>query len=183
MLIRRALLCDVEAIAEIHTASWAECYDFIPSEVHEARNLEVRLEQWSRVVLRPMRDELLLAVCLNGSVEGFAYCKANDDVGIEADGELTAAYFRPAMRGGKSGPRVMRVMLEHFRALGFSSASIWVFDENPVRRWYRALGWRLSVNRDRMIAGCAVPESGLICDDLPAMITRLTKICERADEI
>jgi len=168
---------DIPQIAKVHVDCWAEVYPFIPRSVHKARDLAFRERQWHETIVRCDHEELLLKLSLDEEIGGFAYCRRNCDGAIDADGELTAAYFLPRFRGGAVDPFVMRLMLQHFRERGLRSASIWVFDQNPTRLWYRALGWRVAVRRTRNLNGHAIPETGLICTDLSPMIDRLTALC------
>ena len=75
-----------------------------------------------------------------------------------------SSFRRFIYRGGRSGAGIgralMGVMAEHLIAKGFSSASVWVFRDNPdARLFYEALGGeKTGIDGEWTILGVALPD-------------------------
>ncbi|MBR9651892.1 GNAT family N-acetyltransferase [Thalassovita aquimarina] len=165
---------DVEAIASVHVACWAECYPFLPLGLHEKRGILERAEQWRRRIVDP---GLSCTYVLEdaGRIVGFSHVMDNRDTDIAAQAELHACYFLPEYRRLPAGPQMMLRLLDHVDTIGWTSFCLWAWLQNPVRRTYGALGLHPEVRRDRVIEGYSAPEIGYVCNDIPAVRRRLER--------
>ena len=169
---------DLRIITEIHIKCWAEVYSFIPKEVHQLRTFEYRFQQWKAVLENPAYGSMLFVLRDTDKVVGFCYCTRNKDKDIQASSELHAAYILPEWRGGVSGPLMMQAMVRHLLNLHLTPICLWAFDENPIQRWYRMMGWKKVVSRNRNIAGYGIPEGGFICQNPNKLLKRLNSIID-----
>ncbi|WP_366525122.1 GNAT family N-acetyltransferase [uncultured Roseibium sp.] len=152
----------------------------MPDEVHKARSKDYRERQWSNWFEQRPAGEILIVLTDDETVVGFALSKPNNDSDIDAAGEMHAGYILPDYRGGISGPALMKALAERMQSLGQWPACIWAFKENPHRRFYTALGWHPVVERDRVIAGAAIPEVGYTSPDYSDLSGRLDRMLASA---
>lgn len=174
--VRRAVISDVERIAEIHTECWREVYSFMPAKVHAARGYHHRLKQWQEWFAVPKANHALYVLLVSQTVVGFAVAKPNSDPGINALGEFHACYIIPSYRGGAAGPLAMMALAAFLNEQGLFPACIWAFRSNPYRRIYPALGCIPKIFRDRVIAGVSLPEIGYLVPDYSSLVTRLERM-------
>jgi ribosomal protein S18 acetylase RimI-like enzyme len=146
ILIREAVEGDVEGIAGVHVQGWRESYkDFLSPEALAGLSVEERMRMWQGAFRQPNpRARLLVAETDGGAIVGFA-CggpigrESTDVLGTEA--EIFAIYLLDKVKRQGVGRRLMRGVLDHLTAHGFSSVGLWVLKENlPARRFYEALG-------------------------------------------
>lgn len=139
---------DVEAVAELHIASWRAAYrGVVPDRVLDGDEFaDGRRHRWRHRFDEPHGPgrATLVAVTDRGVV-GFA------DIGPERPqaggvergwGEVYAFYLHPAAWGtGAAGP-LMAGAVDHLRASGYADAALWVFRDNPrARAFYARAGW------------------------------------------
>jgi len=143
LIIRKALLEDAPACAEIHSRGWESAYaDLVPAEYLAQRRTQ-RPERWRDILSGGGKGDTFVAV-LDGSVVGFmGVGPAQDD---DLDGtfyEVYSLYLHPDVYRLGIG----RALIEHAHALarekGKAAMALWVFEENaPSRRFYEACGYR-----------------------------------------
>ena len=147
-LIRRARLGDAASIAKIHVLSWQESYAALfPKEALDAMDVDERIARWREILSAQGQggpDATFLFCDAQGVPSGFGGCgRQRGDRLAQAGfhGEFHALYLlRRAQRRG-AGRALMAEMAAHLSAAGFTSASVWVFRDNPpARRFYEALG-------------------------------------------
>lgn len=176
--VRAAVRADFEVIARIHVECWAECYGFIPLSVHSARSFEYRCAQWRRdLVPDRQRGAQTLVLLDRGEVVGFSHLKPADAADFDGAGyELHSMYLRGAARGGVGSLLLLRAHLVWLAARGARSFAVWVFCENPMRRAYLAVGFKIRVRRNRVLCGVAVPELGLISPAIEVLAARVDRL-------
>lgn len=182
MYLREARLADVEPIANLHVRLWRECYSFMPKAVHDARGVGVRRKQWARALTDDaQRIEPAGCLVFGGEICGFWQVKENHDTDIPAyvSHELHSCYLLGQFRGTCAGPKCLQAMARAIVDRGGQSASVWVFRNNPIKHVYRSLGFRPHIERERVIAGCALPELGLIVDDVEKLEARMARYISR----
>ncbi len=146
----------------------------MPSAVHEARSAHFRLIQWKEVLKTQESGAALFALRTNdGEIVGFAYCEPNKDKDLDVKGELKAAYIMPEYRGGVSGPLLASAMVRYLLRHNIRTMGCWAFDQNKVQRWYRLLGFKRVIRRNRIIENVAIPESGFVYPDPIKLLDRL----------
>lgn len=171
---------DIRIIARIHTECWREAYPFMPGQVHLNRNYQFRLEQWNDWLADRSGLRAVFVVEAANQIVGFAAVKPNDDPDIDAIGDLHACYLLPEYRGTSLGPLAMREMASFLYNSGQWPACIWAFRESPYRRIYPQLGAVATVFRDRVIAGCRLPEIGYLVSDYEIFAQRLNRMISSA---
>jgi ribosomal protein S18 acetylase RimI-like enzyme len=134
MEIRPANLDDVPAIASIHSASWRDAYSgFLPAD-YLAGQVQLDLQAyWEQQEILP-QDVVLVADTTDGPV-GFVavWCRPSPFV--------DNLHVTPSMRSRGIGASLMRAAAGRLRALGHSTAYLWVFDSNVAAiRFYERLG-------------------------------------------
>lgn len=181
MIITEATSLNINMLSEIHVKCWREVYHFIPDEIHKARSLEYRKKQWLDVIKKNEFGTKLYVVKQNANsdVVGFCFCKPNHDDEIDAKSELHAAYVLPGYRGGNTGPIMMHKMVDYLLGCQLDPICLWAFDENPITRWYKFIGWTPVVRRQRNICGVEIPETGFVCKDASKLRNRLINLLDK----
>lgn len=165
--IRRAYMDDAEIIARLHVEAWRESYaSLMPPEALSLLSVEEQAERW-RDIFRNHGDDRVGAVFLAhgeaGSPCGFAACGRQRSPRLAEAGfpvEFSGLYLlRRAQRRG-IGRALIGVMAAHLIAKGFSSASVWVFRDNPdARLFYEALGGeKTSIDGEWTTQGVTLPD-------------------------
>lgn len=96
--------------------------------------------------MEPEPSHSVLVADDEGAVVGFAACGESRDAAGE--GELYGIYVSADSWGSSAGPGLMRAALERLRADGFSTATLWVLEDNPrARRFYEREGWSVDGGR------------------------------------
>jgi len=161
ILIREASVADAEGIARVKIATWRVAYAGIVPDSHLA-GLEIR-EQTERMRERwlshgPSSAATFVAES-GGAVVGFATGGLQRDSTLVFDGELYAIYVLPEFQRQRIGHRFVLAVVERLVALGCTSMSVWVFAENPARRFYERLGGKdLGREKEIEIAGKGLTE-------------------------
>ena len=140
MQVRRAVLDDAAAIAEVHTRSWQGAYEHVfGAERLAAIDVNGRRAMWERSLERGVRD-VHVAVDGGGAVVGFVGTGPSRDP--DAAGELGEIYVLPEALGTGVGHALMAAAIEAMEARGYADAILWVLDDNPrARAFYEREGW------------------------------------------
>lgn len=175
--VRHALKTDVSDIARIHASCWQEAYSFLPAGMRNNRNYTYRKKQWNSWFSNPVEKEALFVLLNNNEVIGFGFCCQNKDDDIpDALGELHAAYVMPEYRGGISGPILLREMMRHLADVNLLPASLWAWQQNPIRITYGQWGFVRKIRRDRTVGGYTAAEVGYITPNAYQLIERLDRV-------
>ena len=165
--IRRATADDAEIVARIHVAAWRESYaSIMPPEALNALNVEEQAARWRDVFRGEASDDasaVFLALGEGEQPRGFGACGRQRGPRLAEAGfpvEFSALYLSRRARRRGIGRALMGVMAEHLIAKGFSSASVWVFRDNPdARLFYEALGGeKTGIDGEWTILGVALPD-------------------------
>lgn len=175
MHVTKAILEDINTIAEVHCECWKDTYRFIPKEIHQLRSLEFRRAQWTKAVETPLPGECLFALKTGEKkVVGFTYCRPNEDAEIDAASELHATYVLKTHRGGIAGPLLKFTAMNHLQKIKKLPMCFWAFDQNrPAMIIHRSWGWKPVVKRQRIINGVAIDETGFFHPDQTGLLERL----------
>ena len=147
MEIRSATVSDAGGIARVHVGSWQAAYaGLIPEQ--ELDQLDVsQFEAWRSRRIQAMdrsNSDTLVAVDDEG-IAGFVDVGPTRDEHLDPAevGELYAIYLDPSRWDRGYGRGLIVEAEEAMRRLGFSSAMLWVLEENErARSFYEAAGWR-----------------------------------------
>jgi ribosomal protein S18 acetylase RimI-like enzyme len=172
VLIRRAGLADVPAIAEVHVTAWHESYrGIVPDSVIAARGPRERASLWRDVLTGPSAATDVFVAVADGKVVGFGSCgPAADCPG--AGGEIYALYVLKRWQYRGIGSRLMRAMGAALVERDVGSVGLWVTRDNLAAiAFYRALGGTIGLARHETWSGHALPEIALMWDDASDMAT------------
>jgi GNAT superfamily N-acetyltransferase len=177
--IRRAGVDDAEIIARLHVAAWRESYAaLVPREALAAMDVSDRAARW-RDIFHAQEDDgasaVFLAMSEDDEPKGFAACGRQRVERVEAAGfagEFTAIYLLGRAQRRGLGRALMGVMAKHLIAKGLSSASVWVFRDNPdARRFYEALGGEeTGIDGEWSVLGVTLPDMSYGWRDLSKLV-------------
>ena len=143
MIIRKASLDDVHAIAAIHVTSWQDTYrGILPDQLLDSLDAHERAKLWSSWLKAPGFQAF---VADDGELLGFtAVCPARPIAAPPENAiEITHLYVAPGARGKGVGAKLLRHALA--AASDSSPVLLWVLEENHnARRFYEHFGF----NRD-----------------------------------
>jgi RimJ/RimL family protein N-acetyltransferase len=144
MNVRRALLDDAGAIANVHLQTWREAYEHVfGAERLAAESIEARVAMWERILTAGLSDVFVAA---DDGVVGFV--STGDSRDADADAELFAIYVLPRAWGTGAGTGLMHAGMDAMRARATGDAVLWVLEDNPrARRFYEREGWTLDGER------------------------------------
>ena len=156
MLVRPARREDAAAIADVHVRTWQAAYEHIFGAKRLAGIEERRRIQWEEWLAHPQPSWQAFVAEEAGRVAGFV--RVGDSRDEPGKGELFAIYVLPDAWGSGAGSALMASALEALR--GYSSATLWVLEDNPrARHFYEREGWILDGGRrDEEILGMTVVE-------------------------
>jgi GNAT superfamily N-acetyltransferase len=138
--IRRAVVADAAAIADVHVRTWQGAYTHIfGPQLLADMDVEVRAARWRRWL---EEGEVAFVALEEDRVTGFVWVGPSRDP--DAQGELYAIYVLPASWGSEAGAALMRAGVDAMRSAGYGDAVLWVLEDNPrARRFYEREGWAL----------------------------------------
>ena len=156
MRVRPARREDAAAIADVHARTWQAAYEPVFGAERLAGIGDRRRAQWEEWLADPPPDWRVFVAEAAGRVVGFAW--VGDSREEPGKGEVFAIYVLPEAWGSGAGAALMASALEALR--GYSSAMLWVLEENPrARRFYEREGWILDgARREEEIRGVTVAE-------------------------
>ncbi len=142
MIVRAGALADAPAIARVHVASWQTSYRGIVPETYLAElSVEAREQMWASMLsAREERRCVFVAEDAAGQVVGFASGGARRDGDPAYAGELYAIYLLQSAQGDGAGRRLVAAVARRLAELEMRSMLVWVFRDNPARRFYERLG-------------------------------------------
>ena len=152
-MIRRAVIGDAPALADVHVRAWQAAYrGMMPDAVLDGLDVADRERHWAAWLSGP--HNVLVVEDDAGAVAGFAATGAarGDDgyTGLDRAGdgsptdvgELYAINLAPEHWGRGLGRDLLAAATEQLRAGGFSQSILWVVDANQrARRFYEIAGW------------------------------------------
>ena len=157
MLVRPARREDAAALADVHMRTWQTAYEHVFGAERLARiDEERRRAQWEEWLTDPQPGRQVFVAEEGERAVGFASVGDNRDEA--GKGELFAIYVLPDAWGSGAGSALMAAALDALR--GYSSATLWVLEDNPrARRFYEREGWILDGGRrEEEILGVTVAE-------------------------
>ena len=170
---REAGIADAEAIGALHVAAWRESYaTLLPATLLDGLSAGASAAQWRAALADPEgfgRTTILVAES-GGRIIGFGACCDQRDPALAEQGfggEFGAIYvLRNHQRGGV-GSALMRLMARSLLDRGRSAASLWVLRDNgPARAFYERLGAAPVAEREAVLSGAVLRESGYGWRDL-----------------
>ena len=147
--IRRAVLGDAAALAQVHDATWRETYvGLMSEEMLDALTADARTEAWERILSG--RSNYLATTYVadrSGHLAAFGSCGEQRDAAFREAGyagEIAAVYVLKSDQRRGLGTRLMQTMMADLRARGMTAFTLWMPRENiPARSLYESLGGQL----------------------------------------
>ena len=159
-MVRPATLDDLDAIVAVHVAGFrAGNVPHLPPEERDRLNEERAAAVWDGMIAAPPPGtEVIVATDGSGDVVGIACAgRARDDDVAEDTGELYALYVDPEAWGRGHGRELDRATRAHLRGALFTSAVLWVLEDNEgARAFYERCGWRADGSRRAHAGAIAV---------------------------
>ncbi len=155
MIIRPAQLEDASGIAKVRIDTWRTTYrDIVPAEFLDNMSYEEDTQLRAAHLSTP-ESKTFTYVAENdeGQIVGFVAGgpeRNNDPI---YKGELYAIYILRSYHGQGIGRQLTNVLVERLLQVGIDSMILWVFADNPARRFYEALGGKMIKESQFEIAG------------------------------
>lgn len=158
--IRAATVADARGIAEVHVGGWRESYaGIVPDGYLAALSVEERERMWARGLGDPDHPSFVyVAEDDAGSTVGFASGGPRRDGDPAYAGELYAIYLLRACQGQGAGRRLMAAVARRLAESDIRSMLLWVFAENPARRFYESLGGQYLAEQQFELGGRMLTE-------------------------
>jgi len=141
--LRRATGADATAVAAVHVASWQVAYrGIVPDEFLDTFDVAERARRYTFDDHAPGGHVTWLA-SEGDVVVGMVTVSPCRDEDLSSFGELQALYVSPAKWRAGVGAALITKGEELLVDAGFSSACLWVFEENArARTFYEVARWR-----------------------------------------
>lgn len=162
MYVRTAQPSDAAAMGALVVRAWQRAYrGLMPDEYLDGLTVADRTDLWRRVLTGdpdPNRA-VFVAEGDDGLVVGFVAGGGEMEVEDAVRGEVYALNVDPDRWGYGVGRALLAAACHHLRAVGYTSAVLWVHPDNArACRFYRASGWRTDGTERRHDAlGVEVP--------------------------
>ena len=148
--VREAAFADAEAMAAIQVAGWDHAYSHLMSkEFRAARGTVLRSAEWRERLGTPNPGTAHLVADRSGEVVGIAGGgpRLDDEVIVEGDvsqfnAQAYGLYVAPALLGQGIGRQLLGELALRLAIVGNTSLVLWVFENNPYRRFYERLDGR-----------------------------------------
>jgi L-amino acid N-acyltransferase YncA len=166
MIIREATLADAEGVAQVHAASWRTTYSgIVPDDViARVSDPARRLAQWQALLGDATSGEsVFVAEDDDGRLIGFASCgptRSGDADAARYPGELYAIYLLQTAQGRGVGRQLARAVAVRLAEQQIHAMIVWVFADNPARRFYEALGGQFVREQTFTMGGVELREAG-----------------------
>jgi len=127
---RIANINDCPALAALHVLAWQQAYaGLLPQEFLNELDTDNRCEMWTQSLQN--KDVSVFLDFDDNTLIGFAACGICNDIdAIPAWGELGALYYLQSYWGTGRAANLYQQAIDHLRASGNSTATLWVLDAN-----------------------------------------------------
>ncbi len=174
--IREATLADIPGIARVHVDTWRTAYrGIVPADFLASLTYEGKESLWSLILGTPAEKSCVyVAEDETGQIVGFASCGPVRPRSEPHEGELYAIYILDSHHGKGIGRKLFTAIANHLARNGFTSMLLWVFADNPARRFYEALGGQKVNEKQFEIGGATLTEVGYLWPDITAITSNQT---------
>lgn len=143
--VRLARTSDVDGIADVNMRSWRQRFAAtLPANVLDAMDPSDLAMVWASGILNPPTAGHRLLVAVEGTdVVGYAAVGPGQDPDAErGTGELLALEVDPDQQRCGHGSRLLAAAIEHARAGGLDTVTVWCpLDDEPRRVFLQSAGW------------------------------------------
>lgn len=169
--IRVAQLADVPGIARVHVDAWRSTYPgLLPADFLAELRYDQREQLWQRILTQFGDTNFVFVALEHEQVVGFASGGPEQSGELGCDGELYAIYLLSAYQHQGLGRQLIHAVVSQLIAKGFQSMAVWVFADNPARRFYETLGGRYLRTSQDEIGGATVSEVAYGWSDLTQLL-------------
>lgn len=182
--VRSARIGDAEAIAKVHYQTYVTSYrGFVPESffiTYSEAELTLRWRELveSFVICQPQNRDCLLVSeevdCEIPRVVGFLHGGPDKAPGEGFSAQLYTFYILQEFQNKNRGSSLFRHFVIWLLENNFSDLRLWVFEDNPARRFYEKLGGKLQALRKPCeIEGQTYPIVSYGWFDLPYFLSQL----------
>ncbi|MCP3026464.1 GNAT family N-acetyltransferase [Halobacillus sp. A5] len=140
-MIRRAVLEDAEAVADVSTTSWKTTYKgILPHSFLNSLNAQTKIQKWKSLIRQCEEHYIYVAQDRKGQVVGFCHGGLERTGEYKYKGELYAIYLYEEYQDKGIGSKLIQTLMKKFNEAGIQSLIVWVLKENPYRKFYEQLG-------------------------------------------
>ncbi|MFI2652311.1 GNAT family N-acetyltransferase [Micromonospora fulviviridis] len=138
--VRQAVPADADRVAAVFLACWHRSYvDLLPASVQARYDAAGAVALWRRV-LAAVPNHVLVADVSGDGVRGVVRFGADPD--DARHGHVFSLYVDPDAQGLGLGRTLLHAAAGKLRAIGYATATLWVFAGNDAARaFYAAQGW------------------------------------------
>lgn len=139
--VRRASAADAIVIADLHTVTWRDAYrGILPNHYLDGDMATERRTAWTRYfAAQPDQAAVLLAIGLDGALDGFIALEAGNENGYDA--VIENLHVASRARGRGIAKRLIFESIDHLFSVNARSVCLWVYDDNEAAMSvYKALG-------------------------------------------
>ena len=161
MIIRQATPADAPAIAKIRIDTWRTAYrGIVPEDYLSNMSYEESERSWVSRLSGTEREKTWVYVAVDavGRLVGFVSGGMGRDEDPVYKSELYAIYILQAYQGQGIGRLLALALVEKLVQMGFDSMLLWVFADNPARRFYEAMGGQLVKTSQFELSGATIDE-------------------------
>jgi L-amino acid N-acyltransferase YncA len=141
MVIRKAQIEDIPAIAKVHIASWQSTYaGLLADEFLSSLSSEEREQMWQNALSSSASEvSLYVAETPDRRVVGFA-AGGPERTGDSAwRGEIYAIYLLQSQQRRRVGSILLKALVRELVERGLTPLLVWVLRANPACRFYERL--------------------------------------------
>lgn len=170
MRIRRAIMSDAPAIARVQVETWRSAYVGIVPDEHLATLDLVERERVWRMLIADETQITYVAEHNGDGIVGFVNGgRARDDT--NHTGELYGIYLLESYQRQGIGHRLVGQFCAWLLSQGHATMYLWVFEDNPYRRFYESLGGTEFRRRTMTVRDCDLGVVAYGWDDISPLAT------------
>ena len=142
MLIRKATLDDIPAIARVHVDTYQATYKgIIPDRSLANQSYIKRQSSWERIFDRALDSSKFIYVAENQTKQiiGFVHGGLEREGNLVYKGEIYAIYVLPNYQQQGVGRNLWQTAIEKLNRMGINSLIVWVLADNSACQFYEAL--------------------------------------------
>ena len=161
MVIRRALIEDLHAVALVHVSAWQHAYrGIVPQAYLDQLSIATRAQKWVEILQQGGSDMLVAVV--EGHIVGFmSFGSSRSEPPVRGEAEVYAIYVASTHWSTGVGRSLWSAAQTRLRELNFARVVVWVLQAN-VRaiRFYERIGFVRSGGFEKSvdIGGANLPE-------------------------
>ena len=170
--IRAARVEDAPGIAKVHVDSWRTSYaGIVPDAFLENLSYQRRTNLWDDILRDAERKQFVYVAENEGQeIVGFVAGGRDREHNPPYEAELYTIYILQEYQGQGIGRRLVRVFAEQLLRAGMRSMLLWVFAQNPSRRFYESLGGRYIKSSQFEIGGATLEEVAYGWEDVSVLV-------------